>query len=270
MTKAEFIHEVTEGLMAPPKYFPENVRLNKEGYASFDAVMQRGAQALSPRAFEEAVNATGAIMLDVRAPQEFAKGFIPNAINIGLDGQFAPWVGALVADISQPIALIAPEGRVEEAITRLSRVGFDNIAGFLTGGVEAWKAAGFETDTIESITADEFAGALKNYGPDNVLDVRRPGEYAAEHIKDVDNFPLDFFNDYMGDLDRRKKYFLHCAGGYRSMIAASILKSRGFENVVDIQGGFKAIAESGKFELTDYVCPNTLKRQKAKEVVVGG
>lgn len=268
MTKAEFVHEVTDGLLAPPKYFPENVRLNKEGYASFDEVMKRGAQALSPRAFEEAVNSTGALMLDVRHESEFFKGFIPNSIFIGLDGQFAPWVGALVADVNQPLAIIVPEGRAEETITRLSRVGFDNVVGYLEGGIEAWKNAGMELDNFESITADELAENLKKYGPDNVLDVRKPSEFAAEHVKDVESIPLDFMNDYMNDLDRQKKYFIHCAGGYRSMIAASILKSRGFENIVDIKGGFKAIKESGKFETTDYVCPNTLKRQKAKEVVV--
>ncbi len=266
MTKAEFIHEVTDGLLAPPRYFPENVRLNKEGYASFDEVMKRSAQALSPRAFEEAVNATGALMLDVRHEGDFHKGFIPNSIFIGLGGQFAPWVGALVADVNLPLVLIVPEGKEKEAITRLSRVGFDNVVGYLASGIEAWKNAGMEVDTIESITADELAVGLKKYGPDNVLDVRKPAEFAAEHIKDAESVPLDFINDYMGDLDRRKKYFVHCAGGYRSMIAASILKSRGFENIVDVQGGFKAISESGKFELADYVCPNTLKRQQSKEV----
>lgn len=268
MTKAEFIQEVTDGLLAPPKYFPENVRLNKEGYASMDEVMKRAAQALSPRAFEEAVNAEGALMLDVRHQSEFYKGFIPNSIFIGLGGQFAPWVGALVADVSQPIALIVPEGQAEEAITRLSRVGFDNVIGYLEGGIEAWKNAGKELDAIGSIAAADLASALEAYGPDNVLDVRKPGEFAAEHIKDVASVPLDYLNEYMGDLDRHKKYFIHCAGGYRSMIAASILKSRGFEHLVDVDGGFAAIKESGKFELTDYVCPNTLKRQKEKEVAL--
>ncbi len=266
MTKAEFVHEVTDGLLAPPKYFPENVRLNKEGYASFEEVMKRSAQALSPRAFEEAVNATGALMLDVRHESEFYKGFIPNSIFIGLGGQFAPWVGALVADVNLPLALIVEPGKEEEAITRLSRVGFDNVVGYLEGGFEVWKNAGMEVDSLNSITANELAEALKNFSPEHVLDVRKPSEFAAEHVKDAASVPLDFINEYMGDLDRQKKYFVHCAGGYRSMIAASILKSRGFENIVDVSGGFKAILESGKFETTDYVCPNTLKRQKEKEV----
>ena len=268
MTKAEFVHEVTDGLLAPPKYFPENVRLNKDGYESFEVIMKRSAQALSPRAFEEAVNATGALMLDVRNESEFHKGFIPNSIFIGLDGQFAPWVGALVADVNLPLVLVVEPGNEEEAITRLSRVGFDHVVGYLDGGFEAWKKSGMEVDDFESITADELAENLKKYGPDNVLDVRKPSEFAAEHIKDVESVPLDFINEYMNDLDRRKKYFVYCAGGYRSLIAASILKSRGFENIVDVKGGFNAIQESGKFETTDYVCPNTLKRQKANEIGV--
>ena len=266
MTKEEFIHEVTDGLLAPPRYFPENVRLNKEGYSSFDAVMQRGTQALSPRAFEEAVNATGALMLDARHEQDFCLGFIPNSINIGLDGQFAPWVGALIMDVNQPIALIAPLNRIEETITRLSRVGFDHVIGYLEGGMDAWTEAGMEVDTIQSITPAAFAEALAEGQVETILDVRRPSEFAAEHIKDANSFPLDYINEYMGELDKNKTYHLHCQGGYRSMTAASILRSRGFENLVDIKGGFKAIQESGKFELTDYVCPNTLRRQKAKEV----
>ncbi len=267
MTKEEFIAEVTDGLLAPPKYFPQNVMMNKEGYTSIDEVMQKAAHPLSPAAFEEAVNATGAVMLDVRHESEFVGGFIPNSIFIGLDGQFAPWVGALIADVKQPIALIAPPERLEEAITRLSRVGFDNVTGYLEGGFEAWKKAGKEIDTIRSINVDQFAEEYKKHEADSIMDVRRPGEYSAEHIKDADNFPLDYLNDFMSDIDKNKEYFVHCAGGYRSVIACSILKSRGFDKIVNIEGGFKAIQESGKFELTDYVCPNTLKRQKAKEVV---
>lgn len=267
MSKSEFIREVTEGLLAPPKYFPQNVRMNKEGYSSFDEVMKKGAQPLSPDAFELAVNATGAVMLDVRDMLEFGQGFIPNSIFIGLDGSFAPWVGALVADVNQPIALIAPEDRKEEAITRLSRVGFDNIVGYLKGGFEAWKKAGKEVDSIESIDSKELINRLKHHSIENVIDVRRPGEFTAEHVKDASNFPLDFFSDFMHEFDKKKQYFLHCAGGYRSMIAASILKSRGFENITDIHGGFVELQESGLFEMTDYVCPNNLKRHKTKEVV---
>jgi glyoxylase-like metal-dependent hydrolase (beta-lactamase superfamily II)/rhodanese-related sulfurtransferase len=268
MTREEFIKEVTDGLMEPPGYFPQNVRMNKEGYSSFEAVMKRGAQALLPRAFEEAANSTDALLLDVRPEQEFARGFIPNSINIGLGGQFAPWAGALIADVSQEILLIVPEGKVEEAITRLSRVGFDNVIGYLAGGMEAWEKAGFEVDAIRSVSADEFAAEIKDFGPEYILDVRKPGEYVSKHIAGAQSVPLDYINDFMGDLDRSQTYFVHCQGGYRSMIAASILKARGFEQVIDIRGGFKAIEESGKFELTDYVCPNTLKRQQSKAVTL--
>ncbi|MFQ5446078.1 MAG: rhodanese-like domain-containing protein [Saprospiraceae bacterium] len=270
MTKEEFIREVTDGLLAPPKYFPQNVRLNKEGYASLDSVMQRATQALTPKAFEEAVNATGALILDVRNREDFVHRFIPNSIFIGLDGSFAPWVGALIADVSQPLALVVPEGQEEEAITRLSRVGFDNVAGYLEGGIDAWEKAGKEVDSIRSISAKELAEVLNTYGPEHLLDVRRPGEYAAKHVKDATSLPLDFLNDYMGELDRNGKYFIHCASGYRSLIAASILKARGFDNFADVRGGFAGMVETGLFEMTDYICPNTLKKQKAKEVVAGG
>lgn len=265
MTREEFIAEVTDGLMAPPSYFPQNVKMNKEGYDSFDEVLSRGAQAMEPKTFEAAVNATDALMLDVREPQEFTKGFIPNSINVGLDGQFAPWVGALVMDVKHPIVLIIPEGREEETITRLARVGFDNVLGYLKGGMKAWGDAGMEVDTIRSINAEELAEAIKEHGLGAVADVRRPGEYSAEHIKDVESYPLDFLNDFIHEMDPEKTYLLHCAGGYRSMIAASILKARGFENVIDVDGGFKAIQESGLFELTDYVCANSLRRQQAVE-----
>lgn len=268
MTKEEFIKEVTDGLLAPPKYFPQNVKMNKEGYTSIDKVMQKAVHPFSPIAFEEAVNATGAVILDVRNETDFVKGFIPNAIFIGLDGQFAPWVGALITDVTQPIALVAPQEREKEAITRLSRVGFDNVIGYLDGGFEAWKNAGKEMDTMGSLNVEKFEKVFRMHSADSIMDVRRPGEYSAEHIKDADNFPLDYLNDFMSELDKNKEYFVHCAGGYRSVIAGSILKARGFDKIVNIEGGFKAIKELGKFELTNYVCPNTLKRQRAKEVSV--
>jgi rhodanese-related sulfurtransferase len=267
MSKPDFIREVTEGLLAPPKYFPQNVKMNKEGYSSFDDVMKRSAQALSPDAFELAVNETHAVMIDVRDMQDFASGFIPNSIYIGLEGSFAPWVGALVADVEHPIALIVQEGKEEEAITRMARVGFDNVIGYLKGGIEAWKKAGKDVDRVDSINSSELRRRMKQYGEESIVDVRRPGEFAAEHVKDANNFPLDFFNDFMHEFDREKQYFLHCAGGYRSLIAASILKSRGFEKITDISGGFVEIKESELFDITDYVCPNNLKRHKAKEVV---
>ncbi len=266
MSKAEFIYEVTDGLLAPPQYFPLNVKMNKQGYESFDVVMERAAQALTPAAFEEAANSTGALVLDVRSAQDFSKGFIPNAINIGLDGQFAPWVGALIMDVKQPILLVTPLGLEEETIIRLSRVGFDHVVGYLKGGFEAWKNAGNEVDQITSISAAELAAVIQTQGTENVIDARRPGEFAAEHVKDVESYPLDYINDFIGEMDKDKPYYIHCAGGYRSMTMASILKSRGFERVIDVAGGFKAIKDSGLFEVTDYVCANSLRRQQAKEV----
>ncbi len=258
MTKAEFIKEVTDGLTPPPQYFPENVKMNKEGYESIDEVMERGAQALSPAAFEAAANETGAVVLDTRNPQDFAKGFVPNSINIGLNGQFAPWVGALIPDLRQEILLITEEGKEEETVIRLARVGYDNTLGYLKGGVKAWAESGAELDSIESISTAELAKRMEEDKELNVIDVRRPGEYVSEHVEGVENFPLDYINDNMAELDRNKTYTIHCAGGYRSMIASSILNARGF-NVVDVDGGFAAIKKSELFKTTDYVCPSTLK-----------
>ncbi len=258
MTKAEFIKEVTDGLTPPPQYFPENVKMNKEGYESIDEVMERGAQALSPAAFEAAANETGAVVLDTRNPQDFAKGFVPNSINIGLNGQFAPWVGALIPDLRQEILLITEEGKEEETVIRLARVGYDNTLGYLKGGVKAWAESGAELDSIESISTVELAKRMEEDKELNVIDVRRPGEYVSEHVEGVENFPLDYINDNMAELDRNNTYTIHCAGGYRSMIASSILNARGF-NVVDVDGGFAAIKKSELFKTTDYVCPSTLK-----------
>ncbi len=267
MTKAEFVKEVTEGLTTPPKYFPLNVKMNKQGSESFDTVMERADRGLSPAAFEEAVNATGAIVLDVRTAQEFSKGFIPNAINISLDGQFAPWVGALIMDVQQPIALVTPVDREEEAITRLSRVGFDNIIGFLNGGMEAWIDAVREVDQVRSITPAEYLETARtSHNKLNLIDVRRVSEYEAEHVRNVKNYPLDYINDYIGELNRDETYYLYCATGNRSMIAASILKARGFHHVVDIKGGIKAMEENGLFDLTNYVCPSTLTVNKEETV----
>ncbi|MEY3678710.1 MAG: hypothetical protein RI924_851 [Bacteroidota bacterium] len=258
MTREEFIKEVTDGLMPPPAYFPENVRMNKMGYESIDQVLAKGTRALSPEAFEAAANETGAILLDTRDAQTFAKGFIPNSINIGLNGGFAPWVGALIPDINQEILIIDEEGREEEVVTRLARVGYDHAIGYLKGGVEAWKKAGFELDTIESIDADELAKRQAEDPSISILDVRKTSENISEHILGAENLPLDYINDQMAALDKDTTYYIHCAGGYRSMIYASILKARGFDKLIDVKGGFKAIKESGKFKLSDYVCPSTL------------
>ncbi|HAK78218.1 MAG TPA: MBL fold metallo-hydrolase [Runella sp.] len=259
MTKEEFIEEVTNGLAKPPQYFPQNVKMNKEGYESIDVVMERGAQALSAAAFEAAANETGAVILDTRGAQMFNKGFIPNSINIGLKGDFAPWVGALVPDVKQEILLVTEIGQEEEAILRLARVGYDNVIGYLEGGITTWVDSGQEVDTITSITPDELADKMAE---DKVLviDVRRPSEFSAEHIDGAKSLPLDNISELMAEFPKDQTMYIHCAGGYRSMIASSILKSRGYDNLIDIAGGFAAISKSGRFTLTDYVCPSTLKK----------
>lgn len=256
MTKEEFVAEVTDGLLPPPQYFPLNVKMNKEGYEDIDDVIERGDTALSPDAFETAANETGAVILDVRHQDDFAKEHIPRSIFIGLKGSFAPWVGALIADVKQPILLVADKGKEEEAITRLSRVGFDGTLGYLEGGIEDWKAAGKETDTVESISAEVFKDNLKNDIP--VFDVRKESEFSAEHVENSNLTPLDFLNDHLTEFPEKETFYVHCAGGYRSMIAASILKSRGIHNLVDVAGGFAAIKKAG-IPVTDFVCPTTLK-----------
>lgn len=254
MTKEAFIREVTTGLVTPPAYFPLNVLMNIKGYESIDKVMERGRHAFSPEAFETAANETGALILDTRDAQEFAKGFIPNSINIGIDGNFAPWAGTLIPDIQQPLLLVTAEGREEEVITRLARVGYDHTIGYLQGGFAAWEKAGKEKDTILSITADELAAK----GDVPILDVRKNSEYISEHLVSATNVPLDFINENTIGLDKEQTYYVHCAGGYRSMIFNSILRARGFHHLIDVKGGFKAIRENGKMKVTDYVCPTTL------------
>jgi hydroxyacylglutathione hydrolase len=258
MTKEEFVKEVTAGLLPPPAYFPLDVMLNKQGYESIDEVMKRGNIALSPDAFETAANETGALILDTRDAQIFAKGFIPNSINIGIDGSFAPWVGAMIPDIKQEILIVDEPGREEEVITRLARVGYDYTIGYLQGGIEAWKKAGKEVDEIKSISADELAKIMKKDKNVNVLDVRKPTEYLSEHIDKAENAPLDFINESMLKADKNKTYYVHCAGGYRSMIFVSALRARGYDKLIDVKGGFKEIKETGKVKVTDYVCPTTL------------
>lgn len=256
MTKEEFIKEVTDGLLPPPAYFPLNVMLNKQGYEDISDVIKRGQTGLKPDTFEIAANETDALVLDVRHQSEFTKGHIPRSIFIGIDGGFAPWVGALIKDIKQPILLVAPEGRLEEVLTRLSRVGFDNVIGYLEGGFDAWKNAGKEFDTVESITAEEFA---KNMQTEQrfVVDVRKESEYLSEHVMNATNIPLDDLNLHLAEFKTDQSNFIHCAGGYRSVIACSILKSRGIHNIVDVQGGFGAIKQT-QVNVSAYVCPSTL------------
>ncbi len=256
MTRQEFVQEVTEGLLPPPQYFPLNVKMNKEGYDDIHEVLERGSVALDPEAFEIAANETGAVVLDVRHQNDFAEAHVPRSIFIGLNGSFAPWVGALIADVNQPLLLIAPEGKEEEAITRLSRVGFDGTLGYLKGGVTSWKAAGKEVDVVASISAEDLKDRLEHKV--SVFDVRKESEYNAEHLADAQLTPLDFLNDHLAEFPENKPFYLHCAGGYRSMIAASILKSRGVHNLVDVAGGFAAMKKAG-IPTTDYVCPSTLK-----------
>lgn len=241
--KAEFIRQVTEGLTPPPQYFPFNAMMNKQGAKSLDEINTLALRGFWPKEFEECAQASGALVLDTRAPQTFAKAFIPGSINIGLDGQFAPWVGALITDIAQPILLVCDVGRAEEAVMRLARVGYDHTLGYLEGGIAAWEDAGKPIDQILSISADDFA---QNYYSQEtqVLDIRRPGEYDAGHLAHVPNKPLDYLNDWAGSLDKEGHFYIHCAGGYRSMIAASILRSRGFKHVADIAGGYSAIAKT--------------------------
>ncbi len=256
MTKEEFVKEVTDGLLPPPAYFPLNVKLNKEGCESFDEVLRKGENALNTEAFEAVANETGALMLDVRHEDDFAKGHIPNSIFIGLDGSFAPWVGALIKDVEQPILLITPEGRLEESITRLSRVGFDNIMGYLEGGFQAWKAAGKQVETVSTISPNDFS-FLANSQTIQIFDVRKESEFLSEHVLEAKNTPLDDLNNHLVAFTNDEDNYIHCAGGYRSMIASSILKSRGIHNVINVIGGFDAIKETDT-KVSEFVCPSTL------------
>lgn len=258
MTKEEFVKEVLEGILPPPQYFAKNAMMNKYGYVDFDTVLSQGNVALSAEDFEIIANQEGALVLDVRHESDFVKGHIPNSIFIGIHGGFAPWVGALITDLKQPILLVAPEGKAEETITRLSRVGYDNTLGYLDGGFKTWQASGKDIETLESIDAEEFS---KRFNKDsiNVLDVRKDGEYKSMHLEgdNIQHLALDYINDNMNAISKEKTYYIHCAGGYRSVIAASILKARGFNNLVDIAGGFAAMKQTD-LPVTDYVCPTTL------------
>ncbi|MBX2904006.1 MAG: MBL fold metallo-hydrolase [Chitinophagales bacterium] len=258
LTKEQFITEVLTGLTPPPGYFPQNVLMNIQGYDTIDTVMNRGKKPLSPNAFDAAANETNALILDTRNAQDFAKGFVPNSINIGIDGSFAVWVGTLITDLQQPILLVTDPGREEEVIIRLARVGYDNTIGYLENGFSSWKAAEKEIEQITSITVEELAAAANANPHLSILDVRKLSEYNSEHIVNATNAPLDYINNSMALINKNQTYYVHCAGGYRSMVFASILKARGYHNLIDVQGGFKAIKEYGKFPITDYVCPTTM------------
>ncbi|MEZ7887030.1 MAG: MBL fold metallo-hydrolase [Flavobacteriales bacterium] len=255
MTKDEFIAEVTDGLLAPPAYFPLNVKMNKEGYVSIDEVIKKGDVALSASAFEAAANEIGAVVLDVRHQDKFVVEHVPNSIFIGIEGGFAPWVGALIKDVEQPILLIVEDDAIEEAITRLSRVGFDNILGYLDGGLENWKKEGKEVESLESISADQFAAQVEKDGR-KIFDVRKPGEWDTEHLPDAENTSLGELNNHLAEFPKEDRFYIHCAGGYRSVIAASILKSRGIHNMIDVKGGFDAIKKT-EMKTSTFVCPNS-------------
>ena len=257
LTKEQFVKEILIGLVPPPGYFPQNVLLNIKGYDSIDDVLKRGTKALSASEFEVAANKTGAVILDAREATVFAQGFIPNSINIGIDGSFATWVGTLIPDVKQSILVVADEGRETEVITRLARVGYDNALGFLKWGIKAWTDSKKEVDSIFAVNEEELSEIMiKN--AITILDVRKESEYISEHLIDAINAPLDFINDSMAKIDANKTYYVHCAGGYRSMVFISILQSRGYRNLINVKGGFSALKESGKYKITDYVCPTTL------------
>jgi hydroxyacylglutathione hydrolase len=256
MTKEEFIKEVTDGLLPPPAYFPLNVKLNKEGYKNIDDIIKTSAKPLSVKDFEVIANETDAIILDVRHQTEFVKGFIPQSIFIGINGGFAPWVGALIKDIEQPILLVTPQGKEEDTITRLSRVGFDNVLGYLDGSFTSWQKAGKEVDTLRSVSVQVLEQRINEKA--FVFDVRKPGEFASEHITGAESTPLDFLNNHISEFPKKDDFYVHCAGGYRSVIAASILKARGFHNTIDVAGGYAAVRNT-TIERTEVVCPSTLK-----------
>ncbi|MDP4952616.1 MAG: MBL fold metallo-hydrolase [Flavobacteriales bacterium] len=252
LSKADFIKELTTGIQAPPFYFGANVKMNKTGYDPLETVLSRGTIALDVEQFEAIANHEGALVLDTRHQSKFIEEHLPNSIFIGIDGGFAPWVGALITDIEQPIIIVADAGREEEVVTRLSRVGYDNTLGYLNGGIEAWKAAGKETDHIDQVPASY----LEEHQNLSVIDVRKPGEYEAEHLEIAAPFPLDFINEQEAKFDSNKKHYIHCAGGYRSVIYISIMKSRGVHNLVDIAGGYKDIKETS-LKRSNFVCPNS-------------
>jgi hydroxyacylglutathione hydrolase len=258
MTKEEFVIEVLDGISPPPQYFSKNAKLNQRGYSALDQVLSKGDTPLSVETFEQLAKSEGALVLDVRTQQDFVKNHIPGAIFIGLNGGFAPWVGALINDINQPILLVTPKGKSEEAVTRLARVGYDNTLGYLEGGMDAWITSKKETDHLISISAEEFSQKTKA-GKLHILDVRKDGEYASMHLKidGLQHFALDYINQQMNQIDPHKTYHIHCAGGYRSVIAASILKARGFHNIIDVSGGFAALKKTD-LPLSEFVCPSTL------------
>ncbi|MDR6967513.1 glyoxylase-like metal-dependent hydrolase (beta-lactamase superfamily II)/rhodanese-related sulfurtransferase [Flavobacterium arsenatis] len=256
MTREEFTAELLDGLGLPPAYFPQNVMMNIQGYESLDTIIEKSFKALKPNEFETLANQAEAIVLDVRLENDYVKSHIPNSIFIGIQGNFAPWVGALIMDVKQPLLLVTPEGREQETITRLSRVGFDNVLGYLEGGITAWQEAGFEVDSMKSISPEEFTSKLSEKSI--VVDARKPGEFSAEHVENALNIPLDTVNQNFSEVPKNEQFYLHCAGGYRSVIMGSILKSRGIHNFINVEKGISGIRNAG-LKLTNFVCPSTIK-----------
>jgi hydroxyacylglutathione hydrolase len=257
MTKEEFVDELLTGLTTPPGYFPQNVLMNIKGYESLDKVMDKALRSLDPTAFELVAEETGALVLDTRDPEDFAKGFIPNSVNIGLDGNFAQWVGELIPSVQQEILLITYPGKEEEAVTRLSRVGYDNTVGILSGGFESWKSSGKDTEYVNRISVSEFEKAYLSDSP-LIIDVRKKSEFDSEHVIGAANVPLNQINEHLSSFPKDKPFILHCQGGYRSMVAASILKQRGWSDFVDVEGGFDAIKETDGIRKSEYRCPTTM------------
>jgi len=256
MTKEEFIKELLTGLTTPPGYFPKNVLMNIKGYESLDDIMAKATTPYSPEAFEAVANETGALVLDTRNAEDFAKGFIPNSINIGLEGSFAQWVGEMIPDIKQEILLVTYKDKEEEAITRLSRVGYDNTVGFLNGGFDSWKNSGKEFETANRVSAKELEEAMKDEKP-LIIDVRKKSEFDSEHLLGAINVPLNEINLHLAEFPKDSTFVLHCAGGYRSMIASSILKQRGWQDFADVKGGFEDLSKTD-LPKSEYVCPSTM------------
>jgi len=257
MSKEEFIKELLTGLTAPPGYFPQNVLMNIKGYESLDKVMDQALRALDPTAFELVAEESGALVLDTRDPEDFAKAFIPNSVNIGLTGNFAQWVGELIPSVQQEILLVTYPGNEEEAVTRLSRVGYDNTVGYLSGGIESWKSSGKDMESVNRISVSELE---KSYLSDTplIIDVRKKSEFDSEHVIGAANVPLNQINEHLSSFPKDKPFILHCQGGYRSMIAASILKQRGWSDFVDVEGGFDSIKETSGIRKSEYICPTTM------------
>ncbi len=258
LTKEEFVKEILSGLVPPPGYFPKNVLMNINGYDTIDEVLTRGKKALTLAEFETVAAETDALIIDTRESTEFIKGFVPNSINISINGSFAVWVGTLIPDIKQKILLVADEGKEEEVVTRLARVGYDYAIGYLKGGFETWKKSGKAVETIKSVNVNDLSNEEKKHPDINILDARKKSEYFSEHLENAINAPLDFINDSMLLIDKNKTYYVHCLSGYRSVIFISILQARGYNNLINVNGGFSAIKDSGNFKITDYVCPTTM------------